>query len=812
MQIHSLYLLLLICIGFYSNNVNAAVHVSGIIYDITDGEPLIGATILSNSGKGAITDLEGQYTLVLSEGPHTLVLSYTGMQSDTIVIFLTTDTVLSHGLSPIILKEVVVTGQRRIKGIGLGEDGVVVLSGAQLDKLPTVLGEREIIRAIQLLPGVQSGNEGARGIFVRGGGPDQNLVMYEGAPVYNVAHLYGVFSVFNSDIIGKAELHKNYLPAKMGGRLASAIEVDTRPANMDSLHGGLQVGMFTSKAFLDAPIIKDKLSAQIAIRGCYAGLISGPISEMQFKSANESGRITYYFYDINAALYSKLSEKHSLEWHFFHSDDRFRINDMWQSRPDFVINNVGRLSLKNEDFSILRWKNLTSSLRWNADINDSWQFNQDIYVSHYSLSSSEDEYQRFENQDTVLNAVKSKFNNTGSVLETGIRGTLSRIKDKHTFQAGYSGLFRSFNTGSGDIFEERQGLLPFSTSYGDNNQPTGEFDVFTSYRYQHNFITVDIGSRLNYYLSADGYKNFSIQPRALLELNLPARLVWQFSGAMTTQNIHLLASSAGDILNDIWVPANQFAPSENAIQGGTGIRQSFPKGYSWSADVFYRDINGLIEYNEGTSYLIVGRSWQNQIASNGNGRAYGLEFFASKNKGDFTAWAKYTLSKSERQFNSLNRGQWFPYKYDRTHDASVSLNYAINKKIDISMTWVYGTGNTFSLPTAMYPSINIRDYYDFNIDENINLDGTGSQIQYYPSRNNYRLKAYHHLDIGMNYRWVKGKVHHTFNVSIYNIYNRFNVFNVYLKWTPNDNGGYDISYQTLSIMPIMPSLSYAVTF
>jgi hypothetical protein len=317
---------------------------------------------------------------------------------------------------------------------------------------------------------------------------------------------------------------------------------------------------------------------------------------------------------------------------------------------------------------------------------------------------------------------------------------------------------------------------------------------------------------MNYYLNADGYKNFSIQPRALLELNLPARLVWQFSGSMTTQNIHLLASSAGDILNDIWVPANQFAPSENAIQGGTGIRQTFPKGYTWSADIFYRDMNGLIEYNEGTSYLVVGRNWQNQIAGNGIGRAYGLEFFASKSKGDLTAWAKYTLSRSERQFNQLNRGQWFPYKYDRTHDASFSLNYAINKKIDISLTWVYGTGNTFSLPTAMYPNINIRDLYDFNPDENINLDGTSGQIQYYSSRNNYRLKAYHHLDIGMNYRWMKGKTHHTFNFSVYNIYNRFNVFNVYLKWKPNDEGGYDLSYQTLSIMPIMPSLSYAVTF
>jgi hypothetical protein len=733
------------------------------------------------------------------------------MQSDTIHIDIYSDTTINFTLQPITLSEVVVTAQGK-KTVGLEKDGVITLSGAQLEKLPTVLGERELLRAIQLLPGVQSGNEGARGIFVRGGGPDQNLILYEGAPVFNVAHLYGVFSVFNSDITGRADLHKNYLPPRFGGRLASAIEVDARPANMDSLHGGFQVGLFTSKAFMDIPLVKNKLSAQVAIRGCYAGLFSGTISERQFASANENGRITYYFYDLNAALYGRPSEKHTIEWHLFHSDDRFRLNDMWQSNPDVVINNVSRLRLIDDDFSTLRWNNLSSSFRWKAYINHNLNFQQDLYWSRYFLRATEDEFQRYQNSDTILNGVKSKFDNNSQVSETGIRGTFKWTKGAHQLQSGYAALYRTFNTGQGSIFEERQGLLPITYDYGAPSQGTGEADLFFSYRFDHPWLTFDVGGRGNYYRAYDGFDRFSFQPRGLLEIKLPKSIILQLTGAVTTQNMHLLANSAGDILNDIWVPANATARPENAIQGGAGIRQEFPKGYSWSVDVFYRKMDGHIEYNEGSSYLFAGRDWLRQVATGGVGRAYGLELFATKTKGNITAWAKYTLSRSERQFEQLNRSLWFPFKYDRTHDASFSIHYALNKKLDFSLSWVYGTGNTFTLPTVQYPSISIRDFYEFVNDQDIYLDGAWGQIRYYEGRNNYRLKAFHHLDIGMNYKWVKNRINHTFNFSIYNIYNRFNVFNVYLQWTQNEDGKYDITYQTLSLMPVLPSFSYAVTF
>lgn len=805
-------IILITCIMISGITLAASANwkVGGYIKD-NDAQALIGATILYTQGKGAVSDLEGYFQLQLPSGKQTLVCSYTGMQSDTFIIDVQSDTTLFITLQPVTLTEVLVTAQGR-KPVGFGDDGVITLSGTQLEKLPTVLGERELIRALQLLPGVQSGNEGARGIFVRGGGPDQNLILYEGAPVFNVAHLYGVFSVFNSDITGRADLHKNYLPPRFGGRLASAIEVDTRPANMDSLHGGFQLGLFTSKAFLDVPLVKDKLSAQVAIRGCYAGLFSGPISERQYQSTNENGRITYFFYDLNAALYGRPSDKHSIEWHIFHSDDRFRLNDMWQSNPDIVINNINRLRLMDDDFSTLRWNNLSSSFRWKAYINPSLNFQQDVYWSRYFLRATEDEFKRYQNSDTIVNGVKSAFNNTSFVSETGIRGTLKWTNGVHQITTGYAALYRTFNTGQGNIFEERQGLLPVTYAYGSPVQRTGEADLFFSYRFDHPRLTLDIGGRSNYYSAYDGFDRLNFQPRGLLEIKLPKNVIFQFTGAMTAQNMHLLANSAGDILNDIWVPANATARPENAIQGGAGIRQDFPRGYSWSADVFYRKMDGLIEYNEGASYLFAGRDWLRQVATGGVGRAYGLELFATKTKGNITAWAKYTLSRSERQFDQLNRGLWFPFKYDRTHDASFSIHYAVNKKLDFSLSWVYGTGNTFTLSTVQYPSLTIIDFYKFVNDQDIYLDGTWAQIRYYEGRNNYRLKAFHHLDVGMNYKWERNRIKHTFNFSVYNVYNRLNVFNIYLKWTQNAEGRYDASYHTLSLMPVLPSFSYAITF
>jgi hypothetical protein len=782
---------------------------SGVVLDNTSKEVLIGAHIRTNTGTGTTTDASGRFVLPLKGDETYLVISYVSYRNDTIPISSIDQSVeLIVDLQALLLQETVVVGRRRSTP-GPQDAGVIGITGATLDKLPTVLGEREVMRAVQLLPGVQSGNEGVRGLFVRGGGPDQNLILYEGAPVFNIAHLYGIFSVFNSDIIGKADLHKNHLPAAYGGRLASVLEVDSKTAPMDTSTGGFQIGLFSSKVHFSTPLLKDKISFQSAVRACYAGLFSRPISERQFASSTEAGYITYYFYDINTSLYVRLSDKHQLEAHFFLSDDIYTLYERWGA----TFPNDDGFRFISDKYSSLRWGNMASSVRWKAHMNERWNYQQDLYVSQYSLRGGDDVFRRFDRADTAINGFYSNISNLSSVLESGIRGHAAFENGKHRFKTGYSALLRSFNTGSGKILERRQGFDATQFSFGEKAQQNFETDLFSEYSLRLNRFRLDIGGRLALYQTDDGFKQLSFQPRAMAEWQIGSGVIWQLSGVRSIQNLHLLTSSAGSILNDIWVPANNFARPEASWQWGSGIRQQFAKGYSWSIDGFYRSLTGAIEYNEGAAYVSFGKDWQRQIAVQGTGRAYGLEFFAAKTAGDLTAWAKYTLSRSERQFDDINRGAWFPFKYDRTHDASLAINYQVSERIDLSLTWVYGTGNAFTLPSSQYPSLQIKDLYQYSPQEIIQtLDGDWGQIRYYEARNNFRLKAFHHLDIGMNYRWNSPKAKHVFNVSVYNLYNRLNVFNVYLKYEQNEDRSFRLVYTTLSLMPLLPSFSYAVTF
>lgn len=806
------YISILILLLLVVNNSSAQQQlkvVSGTVKDIFSGEPLVGAHIRTDAGDGAITNLDGFFELKTGSEVRYLVVSYVSYRTDTVIVSdMSLLQNLSIGLETELIQETVVEGHR-LSAPRLQDAGVVGITGATLDKLPTVLGEREIMRAVQLLPGVQSGSDGGRGIFVRGGGPDQNLILYEGAPVFNIAHLYGIFSVFNSDVIGKADLHKNHLPAAYGGRLASVLEVDSKTAPMDKTTGGMQVGMFSSKVHFSTPIVKDKVSFQSSVRTCYIGLLTKLFSEKQFPSASESGYIAYYFYDINTSIYARPSDKHEIEGHFFLSDDIYRL---YEKRGARFLDDEGfrRVSERKNN---LRWGNMTSSLRWKATINEQWKYQQDIYMSYYKLKSLDDVYRRSEREDTIIKGAIFNINNQSSILESGIRGSAIRSNNRHHFQVGYSSLVRYFNAGKGDLFEQRQGFSPIRFSYGQQVQRGIETDIYSEYSLRLNRFRLDIGGRLAWYGSDDGFKKPSFQPRFMAEWQIGSGIIWQMSGAHSVQNLHLLTSSAGSILNDIWVPANSFARPETSWQGGTGIRQQLPKGYTWSIDAFYRSLDNALEYKEGASYISFGRDWQRQVAVNGKGRAYGLEVFAAKTAGDLTAWVKYTFSRSERQFDDINRGARFPFKYDRPHDASIAINYQINKRIDLSMTWVYGTGSPFTLPSNQYPSLQILDLSQLSPEEITQiLDGNKGEVRYYEARNNYRLKAFHHLDVGMNYRWNSQRAKHVFNFSVYNIYNRLNIFNVYIAEQQNDDKSFSLVYKSLSIMPILPSFSYAVTF
>lgn len=804
-----LLLILFTCV--YSTQVKAGnITIKGKVIDTESQEAIIGLTVKTPSNEGAVSNEEGEFSLSIPAGEVKLYFSHVGYNRDSMSFYAEKDTFLLVKLiSGFQTEEVIVTAKRISTVAGMSDNGSMVLSAKALQKIPTMLGERELLKGIQMLPGVQSGNEGARGIFVRGGGPDQNLVLFEGAPVYNVAHLYGIFSVFNSDIVNEAELYKNHLPARFGGRLASVLEVNTGEPDDYKWKGSASIGLFTSKIFAGGPIIKEKLSIQMALRGCYAGLFSGPLSEKQFESANESGRLTYNFYDANISLFAKPSESSNLEVHFFKTDDKYKLENDWRSPRIFDSGNLKSLQYKDDSFYQLRWKNLSSSLKWIQTLSDRLKLSHYITFSQYELDSDDLSYARLENSDTAIAGFTSNTINIAGVNDFGIKGDIFWEKDYHQIRTGYAFTRRAFNTGIGNFTELRQGFPEEITQYGTGYLPVYEADLFLEYSLNYKWLNIQAGVRPVYYNDGRSYSQLTIQPRFMGEVNLPQNIIFQTSVARSVQNVHLLTSSAGSILNDFWVPATSLIPSATSWQYGTGLRQKFNKGYEWSVDLFYRDMEGMIEYKEGAAFVLFGDSWEQQIASRGKGRAYGAEFFAAKSKGKFTAWVKYTLSKSERRFDELNRSNWFPAKYDRTHDASFVLNYKFNEKIDVTLSWVYGTGNAFTLANAQYPALYIKDYFDqYNGDE-INIGG-GDKVQYYQSRNNIRLKSYHHLDIGMNYRKESEKLGHVFNASLFNIYNRLNVFNVYVDYTEDANGTATLAYKTLSLFPLLPSVSYTI--
>lgn len=807
----NLGLLALWMLGFALTSWSNTIEIKGTVVDDENQEPIIGVNITTPNLQGAISNEEGVFSIVVPIGNVTLFFSHVGYFKDSITFYAENDTVLQVKMVSGFQTDEVVVSAKRISGVvGMSDNGNMILSAKALQKIPTMLGERELLKGIQMLPGVQSGNEGARGIFVRGGGPDQNLVLFEGAPVYNVAHLYGIFSVFNSDIVNQAELYKNHIPARFGGRLASVLEVNTGEPNAQKWKGSASIGLFTSKVFAGGPIIKEKLSIQMALRGCYAGLFSGPLSAKQFESASESGRLTYNFYDANISVFAKPTQKSRLEAHFFKTDDKYQLENDWRSQRIFDLGNIKNVQYKDDGDYQLRWKNLSSSVQWIFDIKDNIQLSHYLTYSQYELASDDKSYSRLENIDTAVSGFTTNTINIAGVRDFGLKGDISWRKDIHQLRAGYAFTRRAFNTGKGIFSETSQGLPEEITNYGIGYIPVYEADVFAEYSIQYQWLNLQAGVRPVYYNDGRTYHQWTFQPRFMGEAYLPKNLIVQTSVVRSVQNVHLLTSSAGSILNDFWVPATSLIPSASSWQYGSGIRQKFDKGYEWSVDLFYRDMSGMIEYKEGAAFVLFGDSWEQQIAANGKGRAYGVEFFAAKSKGKFTAWAKYTFSKTERKFDDLNRGNWFPAKYDRTHDASFIVNYKFNDRIDLTLSWVYGTGNTFTLSNAQYPVLYVKDYFDqYNGDE-INLGGS-ENVQYYESRNNIRLKSYHHLDIGMNYRRESEKLGHLFNASIYNIYNRLNVFNVYVDYTEDANGTPSLAYKTLSLFPLLPSVSYTIT-
>lgn len=784
--------------------------VSGTITDQSTGETLIGATVLdTRSGKGTITNSNGRYTLTLKGNEALLRITYVGYEPIYDTVPLTGNPSRNYNLRPsITLNEVVITAER-INSRESSQMSALEMPVEQLKAVPVLFGEADIIKAIQLLPGVQSGNEGTGGMYVRGGGPDQNLFLLDGIPLYNVNHLGGFFSAFNADAVKNVTLFKGSFPARFGGRLSSVLDVTTNNGNDKHIHGNVSLGAISAKFNLEGPIIKEKTTFCLSARRTYADFLMRPLIRKLATDVDGKTKLSagYYFYDANAKLTHKFSDRSRLHATFYMGND-----DVYtRLRTESSLAEDQYLDYTNN------WGNIVGGLRWNYVINPKLFMNLSLSYTQYTNTMN-------------VGIEKIAQITPDSVQNSTITGNyLSRIQDlttrldfsytplpEHNIQFGsyYTRhrIIPSVATGSVDYYDQIQMTEPWKieANLRDDTTHANELVAFAEDDWSINDI-FKVNAGLHF--SAFEVENIfypSLQPRisgrALLGENLSVKLGY----AYMSQYMHLLSTTSVSLPTDLWVPSTKRIKPMTAQQVAAGINYTIPMIVDLSVEGYYKHMNNIIEYRDGVTTFGSTAGWEDLVCI-GDGWTYGVEFLAQRTFGRLTGWLAYTWSRTTHLFNrpgqELNNGNPFPAKYDRRHDFSIVLTYKFTDWCDASATWVFCSGNTATLAMQKYPvASDDPDAYDGNS----NLSNT---LSYVSSRNNFRMPNYHRADISVNFhrKFKRKNCHRTINVSVYNLYNKQNPYITYTS-SQYSYQGYSKALMQLSIFPILPSVAYTLYF
>lgn len=780
---------------------------SGTISDEATGETLIGATVMdTRSGKGTVTNVNGRYSLTLKNDSVNLRVTFVGYEPQYHNFALQKNTKRNFVLkSSVELNEVVITAER-LSDRRSSQMSAIDVPVEQLKAVPVLFGEADIVKALQLMPGVQSGSEGNSGMYVRGGGPDENLFLLDGVPLYNVNHLGGFFSAFNSDAVKNVTLYKGSFPARFGGRLSSVLDVATNNGNDKEIHGNGSIGFISAKINVEGPIVKERTTFNFSARRTYADILLQPL--VKRLSTDESGKTKlsagYYFYDLNAKLTHKFS-------------DRSRLYGSFYFGSDYVYGRVKTVSSLNEDEYMNinnRWGNLVGALRWNYEINSKLFLNATASYTQYANNIKLGiEKVAFISNTEQNSTVSGDYN-------SGIRDATVRLDFDYTPAPEHNVKFGSLFTRhwfipevtsvSIDYYDQVQMNHAYNkdTSINNASVPANEIDVFAEDDW-----AISDAFKVNYGLHFSGFKvqnTFypSLQPRVSARLMLSEDLSVKVGYAFMTQYMHLLSTTNISLPTDLWVPATDHIAPMKSHQVAAGIFYSKSKIADFSIEGYYKRMSDIIEYKDGASFFGLSSDWEDLVVT-GDGYSYGVEFLAQRSIGNLTGWLGYTLSRTMHVFDrpgqQLNHGDPFPAKYDRRHDISIVLSYKFNDRCDISATWVFSSGNAATLATNHYPRAyeNPDDYqYEGSVRESVALvDG----------RNNFRMPDYHRMDVSANFHRKFKKCHRTINISVYNLYNKKNPYMIY-KSKEYTYKGYSSALVQLSLFPILPSIAYTLYF
>ncbi len=768
---------------------------SGRIIDANTGEYILGATVIVDGATmGTASNTYGFYSLSLPAGEHRLNCSFIGYQTETQQVSLSSDQALDFELKTNVIAvaaaEVEADKSANTESTDLGK---VTVGVETIKSLPALLGEVDVLKVIQFLPGIQSAGEGNSGFYVRGGGPDQNLVLVDDAVVYNASHLFGFFSVFNPDAVKDIDVTKGTMPARFGGRVSSVLDIGLKEGNARKtvVSGGL--GLISSRLTVEAPIVEDTASFIISGRRTYIDVLAKPFVNPESAFAGSG----YYFYDLNAKVNWRASRKNQFYLSGYFGRDVFNFRS---NAADFG--------------SRIPWGNATVTGRWNHVINDKAFLTTTATYSDYEFA--------FEaQQDSFIFGFRS------GIDDRGLKSRLTLYPNvRHTVRAGLEYTFHTFLPT--EFYASSNGLdFDLGDAVRNRSHEVGvyvedEFDISEAFR-------INAGIRYSAFLQTGPFTRYipptdadplaattdpeeivyqsgdivsqhgGLEPRLSMRLKTGPRSSIKAGVGRNLQYIHLASLSPTSLPGDIWLPSSDRVDPQEGTQVSAGYFRDFgaDRNIEFSFEVYHKWLTNLVAYREGSSPE---DNVRNNVDNNlvfGDGTSYGAEFFLKRRRGDWTGWLGYTWSKTDRNFDDLNNGLPFPARYDRRHDMSLILEWTLDDRWKLGGTFIYGTGNAITVPAQRYF-----------------LDGT--LLDVYGPRNGFRMPAYHRADFGATHtpRPKGGKVRHgQWVFSVYNLYNRQNPYFIYFG---NDGeiseGTLDIQAYQVSLFPILPSVTWNFKF
>jgi hypothetical protein len=716
---------------------------SGTISDAENGETMIGATISVKdlSGVGSACNEYGYYALTLEEGTYSIIVSYIGYAAQEQVIELNKNIVMDFKLSPDSKTsvEVIVSAEQEDDNLRNTEIGVEKIDVKEVEKLPVIFGEKDILKTIQLLPGVKSAGEGNSGFFVRGGSADQNLIVLDEAPVYNASHLLGFFSTFNSDALKDVTIIKGNAPAQYGGRLSSVLDVKMKEGNNQKHNVTGGIGLISSRLSIEGPIQKDKSSFIISGRRTYADV---------FLKATENFKDNkLYFYDLNAKA-------------------NYRIND---KNRIFASGYFGKDILGFSDEFGIDWGNTTASLRWNSIISPKLFSNTSVLFSNYNFNIK-------------ISSGGSDFNINSNIKDWNLKQEFSHfINESNTLKYGFNVIHHQITPTrfEGSSSSSKKSRYSLENSAFVNN--TMKINKRLNLDYGLRFSMYNILGGDTYNIFENGIKTdsvvlangtfgktfYNIEPRFQFSYLINKSSSIKGGYARNTQHLHLLSNSTSSTPSDQWIGNSYNIKPEIADQVSLGYFKNFKENnYQLSVETYYKNLQNQVDYKNGAD-IITSPDIESELLY-GKGRAYGLELLLKKTKGKLTGWLGYTLSRTERKIDGINDNNWYVARQDRTHDLSLVAMYQLSKRWSLSGIFVYNTGNAVTFPSGKY-----------NIE--------GNTVFYYTERNGYRMPAYHRMDLGATYSRIhKKKYESSWNFSLYNAYGRENAYTITFEDDPND--------------------------